>query len=313
MKAVRLVADIGGTNARFALVDEAGNIGSVCSLLVACFATFTDALDAYLGGFASRPEIAQAAFGAAGPVSRGQVKLTNAPWRLCEQELSQRLNGAQTKIFNDLEAVAHALPYLTPSDVFPLGEGAGWPLSEPQRMIAINVGTGFGAATVLPRGESWVACPSEAGHMALGAADGEELDLLRRCAAGRAVTVEDLLSGPQIAPLYELCGGRDAGLTGEDIMRRSANEPAAAKTVNWITRWLGRVTGDLVLATAAWGGAFLLGGVVSGWRAHADARLFRQAFSDKGKMSVRMAGVYTGAITRDDTPLLGLARAPITG
>lgn len=311
MNAARLVADIGGTNARFALADASGKIGQQQNLPVARFESFADALRYYLRLLNGEQNISEAVFGAAGPVVAGEVTLTNAPWRLREDELSRQLGGITVRIYNDLEAVAHALPYLTDEEVTPIGGACERPRRKGERMLAVNVGTGFGAATLLPRGNGWIACPSEAGHMVLGAVDAKEFDLLKRCVGGRAPTVEDLLSGPRMAALYGLCGGSGADVSAEKIFRRVPDDPPAAELSRWVTRWLGRVSGDLVLATSAWGGAFLLGGVVTGWYRHADAALFRHAFEDKGKMSARMANVFAGVINQENTALLGLARAPL--
>jgi glucokinase len=76
-----------------------------------------------------------------------------------------------------------------------------------------------------------------------------------------------------------------------------------------MTQLLGRVVGDLVLASGAWGGAFLCGSVVRGWSSVADPERFRKVFERKGAMSGRMRGVPTAVITHPNPALIGLSHA----
>lgn len=310
--ALRLVSDVGGTNARFALAAPDGRCEAAANLRVADFPAFDDALAAYLGRIdaATRGRIASAAFAAAGPVEHDAVKLTNAPWRIAAPHVSDQLDGVPTAIFNDLQAVALALPFLEDQDMTRIGPPRRAAAAPPERMVAVNVGTGFGAATAIPVGDGWTACPSEAGHMSLAATDAEEAELLATLCPGRAATLEDVLSGAGVGALYAaLSGGQP--IPADAVFARADKDEAARGAVGTLSHWLGRASGDLVLATAAWGGAFLLGGVVSGWHPLCDTEAFRAAFEEKGKMRARMKGVFAGVVTRQDVALLGLAKAPM--
>jgi len=309
---LRLVADIGGTNARFALANGDGEAGAAANLRVADFPRFDDALGVYLARLdaEARGRIESAAFAAAGPVDGDAIKLTNAHWRIARPEVAAWLR-VPVQLFNDLQAVALALPFLGTSDVVPVGPVPFQPAST-ERMVAVNVGTGFGAATAIPAGEAWLACPSEAGHMTLALADAEEAALLAEIAPGRAATLEDVLSGNGVGALYAALSG-EAAMPADQVFARAADDAAARRAVALMSHWLGCAAGDLVLASAAWGGAYLLGGVVSGWAAYCDAQVFRTAFEDKGKMRARMGGVFSGVVTRKDVALLGLAKATIGG
>ena len=68
MSRPRLIADIGGTNARFALL-HGSEIGQVQGLLVDDYETPADAIAAYLGALPQAERPVEAAFGAAGPVT----------------------------------------------------------------------------------------------------------------------------------------------------------------------------------------------------------------------------------------------------
>ncbi len=309
---LRLVADIGGTNARFALAGSDGKTLAAANLRVADFPRFDEALGAYLDRLdaKARKGIESAAFAAAGPVDGGTIKLTNAPWWIAARDVSARL-GVPVRLFNDLQAVALALPFLGTGDLVPVGLVPFLPPSA-ERMVAVNVGTGFGAATAIPAGDGWLACPSEAGHMSLTAHRAEEAELLAAIAPGRTATLEDVLSGVGIGAVYAQLSGSEP-IAPDEVFARAQEDPAAARTVELLSCWLGQAAGDLVLATAAWGGAYMLGGVVSGWYPLCEHAAFRAAFEDKGKMRARMSGVFSGVVTRQDVALLGLAKAPSGG
>jgi glucokinase len=172
-------------------------------------------------------------------------------------------------------------------------------------MIAVNVGTGFGAAAVIWRDGRWYTCPSESGHMTLGAVDAVALPA--------DTSVETVLSGNGLAKLYaRLTGGRHiAAQQASDVLAMAGRDAAAARTVELFTDILGRVAGDLALATAAWGGVYLCGSVATGWAAIADAGRFRAAFVRKGPMRPRMLKVPTAVIRRDNVALFGLAMLPL--
>lgn len=308
MRADRLVADVGGTNARFAVVDAEGVMRPSWATAVSAHPTFNDALRCFLRQIDGDVRLGEAAIAAAGPVDGEDVQLTNARWHIRSSEVSTALAGARVRLFNDLEAVALALPHLDSADLAPVG--AALPVRPRQRLLAVNVGTGFGAATAIPIGAAqWIACPSEAGHMSFAVRDERERSVLERLAGE---SVEDALSGEHFVALYSSAGGEARpGDRPEDIMERCADDRAAQEAVRLFTLWLGRVCGDLALATASWGGVFLTGGVLQSWRRVADAKLFRSAFSDKSKMRARMAGVATVFVKRRNVALLGLARASL--
>lgn len=307
----RLLADIGGTNARFAYGTAEGAITAFEQCRVADFPTFEAALETWLSGAGAGFRPRWAAIAAAGPVIEGEVKLTNAPWRLRAADISDCLGGAKVSLFNDLEAVGHALPHLSADDV--VAVASAMPPPGAARRLAVNVGTGFGAAVAIPlKSGGWTVCSSEAGHMTLGAGTGDEAPVLQRLASGGPASVEDALSGAGLVALYRaLADAHGEAATPEAVFARSHEDTAARKAVALFTRWLGRVAGDLALATASWGGVYLTGGLIRSWRPVGDLAAFRAAFEAKGKMRARMAAVPTVAITHEQVALLGLAHAEL--
>lgn len=309
-RGLRLIADIGGTNARFALVRRPGVPEAVQRLPLAEYPRFEDALRAYLAAQAvPAASLAGMAIAAAGPVRSGKVRMTNADWSLDAAALSAGFGGIPVSLMNDVAAVAQALPFLTADDrlavrdrLEPVDAGAGEGArdgGEPLPLLAVNAGTGLGAAVAVPVDAGWTVLPTEAGHMRLGAADHEELALF----AGLE-TVEDLIAGPgwQRFRRERLGKAADGGAS-----------PSAARIFSTV---LGRFAGDMVLATGAWGGVYFCGGVMNSWDDLIDRQALLAAFNRHGAMSGLLETVPLFRLTLDDPALRGLslsaAAQPIT-
>jgi len=272
---LRLMADIGGTNARFAVAENAQDLTPTI-LPVADFERFEDALDAFLSTSGVHLDnIGSCAVAAAGPVSGGVVNLTNAPWVIDTHALKRRVE-CPVGMLNDLEAVACALPVLSAEDTEIVRAGTRDSGDGLAPMIAVNVGTGFGAAVAVPARGAWYPLATEPGHMLLGEGPG---------------TIEDMLSGPGLARLRE---------TGGDV--RGVFSTA-----------LGRVTRDLVLATGSWGGVRFCGGVMGAWDDVIDEATFHEGFGadSTGPMAERLAAVTLARIIHPLPAMLGLLNAPI--
>lgn len=305
----RLVADVGGSNVRFAIADPTGNVTQAKSYRVADFVSFAAALQSYLAE-AAHPTLATAAIAAAGPVDGGRVDITNNNWSIDRAEVSAALAGIPVALVNDLEAVAAALPHLAASDYAVIGETTPRH-GEHRAMLAFNVGTGLGAASGMFRGDRWWTAPSEAGHMTLGplAIDGVEI-------AAQGASIESVLSGPGVVALYRRVAQVDGGRNepprdAADVFANAGRDRAAARTVELLTVVLGRIAGDLVLATTAWGGVYFCGSVAAAWSPLADAARFRAEFTRKGPMHQRMLDVPSAVIRREHVSLFGLAMLPI--
>lgn len=291
----RLIADIGGTNARFACSDPDGSIHDERVHPVAGFATFVEALDAYLSVLDESVKISSAVVAAAGPVDDDVVSLTNNDWQISTAKLKERLGTTTAvRVINDLEAVAHALPYLGNDDV----EFSNCRPSKPgDRMLAVNVGTGFGAASLIRTPHGWVSCPSEAGHMELGAINSGELELFRQL-SDQVVTVENILSGDGVRQLARLSGAANGKQQG----------PGSSEITTPI---LARVSANLALASTAWGGVYFCGSVATAWWREANHSDFRRHFCGSSKMRDRLEKTPVGLIKTAHPAFLGLANLVI--
>jgi glucokinase len=300
----RLVSDVGGTNVRFARAGANGTLTERRSYLVSGFGTFLAALDAYLGETGGRGGCIGAAIGAAGAIDSGKVTLTNLAWEISETKVSARL-GVPCKLVNDVEAVAFSLPALAKTDVAPLGALAP-DLSVARRILIANIGTGFGAATLIRTPGNWIACPSEAGHMSLAFTEWPAPGLERQF-----TTVEHALSGHGLCNLRAAIAKDERQHTPAEIIDKAGADSHHAAALRLFTQIAGHVLGNLVLAVAAWDGVFLCGSVGLGFARGADPTLFRQAFEGTGKMSEKKKAIPVSLVTNQDAALIGLAVLPL--
>lgn len=298
-----LVCDVGGTNVRFARANAAGELTAIRSLATSTATSFADALARYLAETGDTAGCTGCSIGAAGPVDDGRVTLTNLDWTIARDVVAAALGGVPVAIVNDLEAVASALPHLAPADLAPIG-GPALSAAARHTMLAVNVGTGFGAALAVCRDDRWWTLPGEAGHMTLGAVGDEEARLLQH-----GGSVEDLLSGRGLTALYARLAGE--ALPAAEVIARAASDQPASRAVGLAANVLARIAGDLALATGA-EAVFLTGSVALGLAGACDPARFRTAFEAKGPMLPRMQRIPTAVITRDNVSLYGLAMRPLT-
>ena len=304
----RIVADVGGTNVRFAITsDQADGLVDLRCYRTVDFPCFLAALEGFVDETGSQRHFGGIAVGAAGPVDDGIADVTNGTWRISEAEISAALKGCPARVVNDVEAVAFALPLLQSDDRFPIGL-IKVPSAKPRTLLVINVGTGFGAAALVPSNAGWVSVPGEAGHMNLRTHDKKN---------GLVVdtSVESVLSGTGVATLMARFGPNDGShsieyppKSGAGGSERAIAQPDQNLEAHDFEDLLGEVAGNLALATGAWGGVFFCGGVIDAWKKNVDQMRFRTRFESKGSMTARMQQVFTGVITKPNVALLGLAQ-----
>lgn len=301
-----LLADVGGTNARFALLKD-GAISQFRSFPVVEFPGISPAINAYLEGISDRPVIRQALLAVAGPVVGNRCALTNSPWVVDGALIERDLGIRRAVIYNDLEAVAWAISGLEPSDCVALGDGMAVPQA-PQLIIA--PGTGLGVAVWLGNG---LALPSEGGHASFAPENEAEDRLLQalRMAHGH-VSVERLISGPGLVEIYRILAAADAAMPA---FTTAAEITAAAmagscgisiRTLNHFCAVLGSVAGNLALTFGARGGVYIAGGIVPRLVPFLTQSTFRQRFGAKGRLSEWLTHIPTRIIQRPDVAMLGL-------
>ncbi|MDH3241334.1 MAG: glucokinase [Alphaproteobacteria bacterium] len=309
----RLLADIGGTHARFALQRRGRQPGRFRMMETGAYPGLVPALKAYLGHWPGlRPEAA--AFAVAAPLTGDRVRFTNAAWSFSRSALAGRTGIARVHVLNDFEALAWALPGLGGKDLAKIGRGrtqAGAP------QAVFGPGTGLGVACFVPEAAGGpLVLATEGGHATLAAGTDREAAILAglRRRFGH-VSAERALSGPGLANLYgalaALDGGDRAKAPAPAAIARAARagrDAVAVEACAMFSALLGQVAGDLALQFGARGGVHVAGGVIKGLGAAFDRRLFRRRFEAKGRYKDWLAAVPSYLITHPRPAMAGLAR-----
>lgn len=314
-----LLADVGGTNVRFALADTAAREPLLAATIrryrVADFADFGAAARQYLLDESARPTHAVFAF--AGPVDGDLVHITNHPWTVDLPRVRAELDLVDgLRAINDFAAMSYAVCLLGDDDAARIGTAAPAAVGSAaqQTFALVGPGTGLGVGALVVREGHVDALSSEGGHLSFAPRGEFEIDILRRLAArfGR-VSNERVLCGAGLVNLYRALAEIDGAVVDElqpkDITARAdaGSDARSVRAVELFCELLGGAAGDLVLAFGAWDGVYLTGGLtprLEPWLARGG---FRRRFEDKGRFAARLAGVPTVAVVHADAGLLGCA------
>ncbi len=312
--ALRLVGDIGGTNARFAIA-ERGAVGEMTILPTSEHESFEHAVRTYLAAQPDPGRIREAAFAIAAPVEGDSVTFTNIRhWSFSIGALKGALGLDRLTVLNDFTANALALPYLTPSDCDKVGGGK----AVADRPIAIlGPGTGLGISGLIPSDGRWIALSGEGGHSSLPAESAEEAKIIEclRHKHGH-VSAERVLSGQGLVDLREAIAEVDGisapHMSPADITAAALDgtEPLSRRTVDTFCAALGTVAGDLALTLGAHGGVYIAGGIVPRLGALFAESSFRARFEAKGRFQDYLASIPTFVVTHKALAMVGLANLP---
>jgi len=305
----RLIADIGGTYARFALEASPGEFSHIASLRCAEHADFHAAVSAYLGALPLAQRIAHAAIAIANPVEGDQVRMTNYHWQFSIEEMRQRLGLDTLVVVNDFTALAMALPRLGAGDVRQIGGGEA---RRPSVIGLLGSGSGLGVSGLIPAGDGWIALGTEGGHTNFGPRDEREIVILRHAwKQFEHVSYERLLSGPGLELIYralaEHASQQPEDLSAPDITQRAleASDAVCVDTLEVFCSLLGTAAANLAVTLGALGGIYIGGGIVPRLGAYFDRSPFRQRFEDKGRFSDYVSAIPTFVITAEHATFKG--------
>ncbi|HRP66069.1 MAG TPA: glucokinase [Thauera sp.] len=311
--AARLVADIGGTNARFALVAAPGAAPSHIRVLPCVdFAGPEQAVRAYLAAEGVALPRA-AAFGIANPVTGDRVAMTNHHWAFSVDGLRAALGLERLLLVNDFTALALSLPHLAAAELEQIGDGQALP---GQTIALLGAGTGLGISGLVPAGDTWVPLQGEGGHVTLPAGTRREANLIALLAEryGHA-SAERVLSGPGLVAVHDALRDLDGlpalALDSATISARglAGQCPVCAETLHLFCALLGTVAGDLALTLGARGGVFVGGGIVPRLGAFFARSAFRERFLAKGRFRSYLEPIPTRVIRAPYAALTGAAHA----
>jgi len=312
MAELALLADIGGTNTRFALSTGVGRIDALQVVHTGDFDGVEQAAGDYLAGVASGRRPGRAVLAVAGPVTGNRVRLTNADWDIDGDAVARTLGLGSVRLVNDFAAVARCLPLLGPADLDLIG---AWNPEPRGACVAIGPGTGLGVAGLVPAGDNgWTPVPGEGGHVTLPAltdAEAAVLAVLRRRVDH--VSAERVLSGIGLPALDAAIAVVDGAPPRPDrepeavLAAARGGEARARRAVGMFVDLLATVAGDLALTFGATGGVFLAGGMPHYLGEMFDHDRFRARFEAKGRSSVYLRRVPTAIIAHPQPGLLGLS------
>ena len=307
----RLIADIGGTFARFALEVAPHVFEQSESLRCQDFTDFHAAVTGYLSTLkgVTAGDVKHAAVAIANPVAGDQVRMTNYHWQFSIEEMRERLHLDNLVVVNDFTALAMAVPSLTPQQRRQFGGGAAVPRS----MVGlIGAGTGLGVSGLIPADDGWIALGTEGGHTSFSPHDEREVAILQYAWRTYShVSFERLLSGHGIelifSALTDRAGQPQRTLDAPEITRLAleGSDAICKETIDVFCAILGTAAANLAVSQGAFGGIYIGGGIVPRLGLYFDHSPFRQRFEDKGRFTDYMKGIPTFVITATDATLLG--------
>jgi len=305
---MRLVGDIGGTNARFAIAEPGSYPSNVRKLPITRYPGLVEAVEDYLTGV---PMLEEAVLAVAGPVLGDEIAFTNSAWRFSIGDVRKRLGLRRLVVINDLVAHALSVAALPPDEVGSLKSGTRDPR---QPALVIAPGTGLGAAFLLNNAGTLVSVPSEAGHATFAPMDRTQVEILSHLQGQYGhVPVERLLSGSgllSIATTLAKMNGQiiDVHDPRDVSARAAAGEcPICRETMKIFSSILGSTAGNLALTLLTGGGVIISGGLCRGLRPLLDVEALTKAFIAKGRLQSYLHDIPIDQILRPHAGLLGAA------
>ncbi len=307
----RLLADIGGTYARFTVETAPGVFTHTASLRCAEHADFASAVSAYLRALSGQdlPPIEHAAIAIANPVEGDEVRMTNYHWRFSIEQMRQQLALGTLVVVNDFTALAMALPRLGNHQRRQVGGGAA---RERSVLGLLGAGSGLGVSGLIPAAEGYIALGTEGGHSSFAPRDEREQAVLRYGQRRYPhLSFERLLSGPGIemihAALLEHAGQPPEPLPAPEITRRALDGSCAhcEATLQTFCSALGTAASNLAVTLGALSGVYIGGGIVPRLGTYFDRSPFRQRFEDKGRFSEYLQRIPTYVITAENATFMG--------
>lgn len=304
-----LIADIGGTNARFALADADGYHDEK---ILACddYPNIDDAISVYLKEIGVK--VTHAAVAVAGPVAGDWFEMTNNPWKFSQQDVSRKIGLESFHLYNDFEAIAMAIPHITDDHLVKIGGGE----KKPQRtMGVVGPGTGLGVASLFWDGAQYRPNPCEGGHITMPAKTQREFDIFRTLKYKYThVSAERVCSGKGMTNVYNairILDGRDdiladldPALIGKQGLDGSC--PVCVETLDKMMGFLGTIASNLAVSIGAFGGIYIAGGIPAKLGDTFINSRFRTQFEDKGRMSDYLKDIPTFLITHPMIAFVGL-------
>jgi glucokinase len=303
-----LVADIGGTNARFALASLGGSGRALQEQHwpVNAFDSFASAAEAYLRENAPGGGIRFGMVAVASPATEDRIKVTNSAWHFSLEDTRRALGFEALYAINDFAANSWAIADLDKSQFTSLG-GPGRAPDGQGTFAVVGPGTGLGVGAILRGAGGTAVISSEGGHVDFAPVSDEEVEIfgwLRK--RHQRISYERLLCGPGLLNIYHAIGGADSVSAPEQITGDKHGDPLAARAIRIFCEVLGSFAGNAALTFGAWDGVYVAGSLLKPMKEELLNGGFRARFEDKGRFGKELAKIPTLLV---DEPALGLIGA----
>lgn len=308
MTTFALTGDIGGTNARLALVDTAsGEISRAKTYSGLDYPSLEAVVRVYLDEIDE--EIKDGCIAIACPITGDWVAMTNHTWAFSIKEMKESLGFEHLEIINDFTAVSMAIPMLKKEHLIQFGGGE--PVAD-KPVAVYGAGTGLGVAHLVHVDKRWVSLPGEGGHVDFAPNSEEEGIILEHLRAELGhVSAERVLSGSGLVNLYHAIVKADGrlpeNLQPKDVTERAINDTCidCRRALSLFCVIMGRFGGNLALTLGTFGGVYIAGGVVPRFMDFFKASGFRGGFEDKGRFKAYVEDITVYLIVHDNPGLLG--------
>jgi len=306
-----LIADVGATKTRWALLDDEGRALAPDIFQNADFTGLSELLDVYLSHRRASDQPRRAALAIAAPILGDQVRMTNIDWAFSQSELEQHLRLTHLTVVNDFAAIAWGLPDFGPSELKQVGRGAPAPRTP---LAVLGPGSGLGVATLVPSGDSWAVASGEGGNVSVATITVKETAVAELIRAERGhCSAEDLLSGRGLvnirAALSKLSGDAAPAMNPAEIAAAAEQgDPLAEEARRLFFALLGTVAGNLALTVGARGGVFIAGGIIPQLLDAFVTSEFRERFEAKGRYRAYMEAIPTYVVTEPLPAFRGLRK-----
>jgi glucokinase len=306
-----LIGDIGGTNARFAiLLDSYAEPKEFPTVQTADYVNIDEAIQsAILDHTSIQPR--SAVLAVAGPVEGDEIELTNCDWVVRPKAMAAGLGLEDIVVLNDFEAQALSVVALGEDQMVKIGSGAA---EEDASRVILGPGTGLGVAGLIHACHRWIPVPGEGGHMDIGPRTERDFEVFPHLdkIEGR-ISGEQLLCGRGLVNIYRAIAKADgktptlATPAEITVAGLDKSDAVAVEALSMFVTCLGRTAGDLALVFMSRGGVYLTGGIAQKIVPALKSGLFRSAFEDKAPHSELLRAMPVYVITNPRGAVAGLA------
>ncbi|MFT5134671.1 MAG: glucokinase [Gammaproteobacteria bacterium] len=311
-----VVADVGGTNARFSLVtgqtDASNSLDLSHQQIYLCqdFINFEDLLGGYITSLGDVKPIG-AAVAIAGPLLGNKIKMTNLTWEISIDAIQKQFKLEQFRCINDFGALAYSTLQLEQNDVQIIHQGIH---NENANRAIIGPGTGLGIAGLVRSGDHWMPVAGEGGHMTYAPASKIEMEIRKVIEPGdKHISAERFVSGPGLVNIYKalslINGTPFEAISPSAISQRAItkSDHACEEALKLFCKMLGTVAGNACLVYGAYGGVYLGGGILPKIQSEELLNYIAERFQQKGRLQGLLDKVPLYMLRGEFTALKGVA------